>query len=119
MSIGQMAIDAHRAIRTAHPELFEKVRTGGNEYIAMPDQTQEGSQADAIGPMDSATGSRRLLVCELKRPFPKTGDDIEIPDFAAGPNAYARRVVINTRTAGGGNPPVFFHIQFGAKDDIR
>jgi hypothetical protein len=119
MSIGQMAIDAHRAIRTAHPELFVTVRTGGKTYQAMPDQTQHGTDAAAMGPLDSATGSLRLLLCEIQEPKPKASDDIEIPDFTAGPNAYARRTIIGTRTAGGGNPPVFFHIQFAAKDDIR
>jgi len=85
----------------------------------MPDQTQRGTQADAIGPIDSATGSLRLLVCEIKNPFPKEGDDIDVPDVTAGPIAYARRTIIGTRTAGGGSPPVFLHLQFAAKDDVR
>ena len=112
MSIATQAETAFKAIRTAQPEAFCKVKTGGRQYHAFCGSVAYSIQGDAMGPLGTVSAPLRILVSELAKPFPKTGDDIEITE-QAGVTASAVRTIADATI---GTAGVFMHIVISAKD---
>jgi hypothetical protein len=111
MSIAAQAQAAFRAIRTAQPEAFVTVRTGGKQYRGFLPSMRYSMQADSMGPIGTAGVELQLLVAELTPPYPKTADDIEVGEAAGMTKPVARTITSATMGTAG----VILHLTIAAK----
>lgn len=60
------------------------VRHSGRSYTCPASSTEATYDGNGFVMFEGATGAIRLKVSELQKPYPKTGDDIEIKDVLNG-----------------------------------